>query len=171
MAPGPRPVAQARGDQRVAPTLWPVPAEIEPPELARLLEFAERPRTEDWSLRAALTRYAQPQPQRVSDVLELVRRVEFAVRPHLKSIDRDGGGYWQALRSADSTGPVDPIVGLLGVMVDLDRLGDVLAEWAADPSRERPDAAVDAVTADVARRLDALGVPREERQRPTRSRA
>jgi hypothetical protein len=147
-----------------------VPAEIEPPELARLLEFAERPRTHDWSLRAALTRYAQPQPQRVSDVLELARRVEFAVRPHLKAIDRDGETYWQEVQSGSSSGDVDPVVGLLGAMVELDRLGDVLAEWAVDPSRERPDAAVDAVTAEVAGRLDALGVPREERQRPTRSR-
>ena len=33
-----------------------------PSEWARLLDFAERPRAHGWSLRAALTRYAQGQP-------------------------------------------------------------------------------------------------------------
>ena len=60
-------------------TLLAVPADIEPPELARLLDFAERPRTQDWSLRAALVRYAQPRPQSVSDLLDLVRRLEAAL--------------------------------------------------------------------------------------------
>jgi hypothetical protein len=147
-----------------------VPSEVEPPELARLLDFAERPRAHDWSLRAALTRYAQPQPQRVGDVLELVRRVEFAIRPHLKSVDRDGESYWQQLQVADGPRPGDLVVGLLRAMVELDRLGDVLAEWAADPAGERPDAAVDVVLAEVPRRLDELGAAREPRQRPTRPR-
>jgi hypothetical protein len=64
----------------------------------------------------------------------------------------------------------EPGLELLRVMVDLDRLGDALAAWAADPSGDRPDAEVDAVTADVGRRLDELGVAREQRQRPTRQR-
>jgi hypothetical protein len=147
-----------------------VAAEVEPPELARLLDFAERPRTDDWSLRAALTRYAQSRPQRVGDLLELVRRTEFALRPHLKSVDREGEAYWQALQSGDGPRAGDPAVGLLGVMVDLDRLGDRLAGWAADPVDEPPDADVDAVIAAVARRLEELGAPREERQRPARQR-
>ena len=49
--------------------------EVSPPELAALLDYAERPRVDDWSLRAALTRYAQPQPQRASDLIEVMRRV------------------------------------------------------------------------------------------------
>jgi hypothetical protein len=28
-----------------------MPVEVEPPELARLLDFAERPRADEWSLR------------------------------------------------------------------------------------------------------------------------
>lgn len=144
-----------------------MPAEIEPPELARLVDYAERPRTEDWSLRAALTRYAQPQPQRVSDILDLVRRIEFAIRPQLKALERDGQTYWQAVQSADGASAADLVVGLLRAMAELDRLGEVLAAWAVDPAAgERPDHTVDAVTADVARRLDELGVPREQRQRP-----
>ena len=46
----------ARGRSRR--TLLAVPAEVEPAELAQLLDFAECPHTENWSLRAALVRYA-----------------------------------------------------------------------------------------------------------------
>jgi hypothetical protein len=150
-----------------------VPAEIEPPELARLIDYAERPRVDDWSLRAALTRYAQPQPQRASDVYELVRRIEYVTRPQLSTIARAGDDIWRALHTdgpSGPSGPADPVVELLRVMTGLDRLGDVLAEWAADPSHERPDAAVDAATRAAGRRLEELGVPREPRPtRPPRS--
>lgn len=150
-----------------------VPADVEPPELARLIDYAERPRAHDWSLRSALTRYAQGQPQRASDLLELVRRIEFAVGPHLQSIGADGSALWRELQGGDPAGADEPLLGLLGGMVDLDRLGDVLAEWAGDPvgpTGERPDDVVDAVTAEVAARLDQLGVPHEPRQRPPRQR-
>ena len=141
---------------------------VQPPELAQLLEFAERSRDGDWSLRAALTRYAQPEPQRVGDLLECVRRVEFAVHPQLKAIERDGATLWEALN--DSSADAEPLVGLLRAAAELDRLADDVVAWACDPSQARPDAQVDAVTADVASRLDDLGIPREQRQRPTRSR-
>jgi hypothetical protein len=139
-----------------------VTADVDPPELAALLDYAERPRTDDWSLRAALTRYAQGQPQRVGDLLELVRRIDFAVRPHLKAVERDGPTYWQAVQSGGRDG--DLAVALLRAMAEIDRLGDVLATWASDPrSAPRPDAAVDAVIAEVSAGLERLGVPREER--------
>jgi hypothetical protein len=148
-----------------------VPADLEPTELARLLDFAERPRVGDWSFRAALTRYAQPEPQRVGDLLELTRRIEFAIRPHVKAVEREGAAFWQALQSSDGSSAVEPfVVELLRAMVELDRLGDVLAAWALDPAAERPDALVDEITADVARRLEHLGVPREQRPRPARGR-
>jgi hypothetical protein len=144
--------------------------EIEPPELAQLLDFAERPRVDDWSLRAALTRYAQPQAQRVGDLLEQVRRLEFALRPVLKLAAKDGPGLWQAFTTApDDAARADPALGLLHATAEVDRLGDALAAWAADPSGDRPDAEVDRVTADLGQRLDALGVAREER-RPPRAR-
>ena len=141
-----------------------MPAEIEPPELARLVDFAERPRTQDWSLRSALVRYAQPQPVRVETILDLVRRIDWALRSHAKLIERDGHQVWAELGAGDGNadGPNAPVVELLRAAAEIDRLGDVLAEWASDPAIERPDAAVDAVTAEVAQRLDALGVPREE---------
>jgi hypothetical protein len=147
-----------------------VPVKVEPPELARLLDFAERPRVQDWSLRAALSRYAQPEPQRASDVIELMRRIEVVIHPQLDDIERYGSDLWRTLQSGDGGDSAPAIVGLLRAMVDLDQLGDVLAGWAADRAGERPDAAVDAVTADVTRQLARLGVPYEQRQRPPRQR-
>lgn len=140
-----------------------MPAEVAPPELARVLDFAERPRAHDWSLRAALCRYAQPQPVRVSTVLDLIRRIEFALAPHMKAVELDGPAHWRTIEIEGAEDGVDPLVaGLLRAMVELDRLGDVLAEWAVDRVGERPDDAVDAVTADVERRLADLGVPHED---------
>jgi len=153
-----------------------VSVEIEPPELARLIDFAERPRVRDWSLRAALVRYAQPEPERVNRILELVRRIEWALRPHRKAIERAGQEIWDALQArqgprgedADQAGPYAEVVALLHMTSELDRLGDILAGWAVDLVGERPNAAVDAVTEAVARRLDELSVPREERRPPRR---
>jgi hypothetical protein len=143
---------------------------VEPPQLAQLLEFAERPRIDDWSLRAALTRYAQPQPQRVSDLLDLVRRIEFAMGPHRDALEREGPQLWLAVQSSDAGPGTDRLVGLLRAMTELDRVGDALAAWAADPSGPRPDQDVDIVTQAVGRRLDDLGIPHEERQPPSRAR-
>lgn len=149
-----------------------MPAEVEPPELASLLDFAERPREGGWSLRAALVRYAQPQPGRVGRILELVRRIEFALHPHAKLVERQGQELWDALQ-AEASPSVEPdafVVKLLRVTIELDRLGDGLAAWAVDVAGERPDGEVDTVTTAVARRLDELGVAREERQAPSRQR-
>jgi hypothetical protein len=147
-----------------------VASDIQPAPLAALIDYAERPRVDDWSMRAALTRYAQPEPQRVGELLELVRRIEFALGAYRRVIDSDGSELWRAVQEADGTETSDRLVGMLLAMVELDRLGDELAAWAADPTGERPDDAVDATTADVARRLDTLGIPREERQPPSRRR-
>jgi hypothetical protein len=151
-------------------------AEIEPPELAALLDFAERPRVEDWSLRAGLVRYAQREPQRVSDVLDVVRRLEFGFKPHLKAVAKQGAAYWGALSgngAGDGVEPADGLaVELLRVMADVDRLGESVATWAADPRAvEQPDAAVDSMTAAASRRLDELGVAREERRPPPGARS
>jgi len=145
--------------------------DVEPPELARLLDLAERPRAANWSLRAALCRYAQPQPERVSAVLDLVRRIEFALHPHLAAVEQDGPGLWHALETGDPGGRDPYLLGLLRAMTELDRLGDELATWAVDRQGARPDGDVDAVTAAVAHQLADLGVPHEERPaRPPRSR-
>ncbi|HEX7165496.1 MAG TPA: hypothetical protein VF230_00815 [Acidimicrobiales bacterium] len=145
-------------------------AAVEPAELARLLDTAERPRASNWSLRAALTRYAQPQPQRASDVVELLRRTESALHAHAKTLEKDGHALWAALAAGGGEGNegVDPfVVGVLQALAELDRVGDVLAEWAVDRAIDRPDEAVDTVVADLRERLERLGVPHEERPRPT----
>jgi hypothetical protein len=146
-------------------------AEVEPRELAQLLDAAERPRAENWSLRAALTRYAQPQPQRGSDIIELLRRIESALHKHSKLFERDGEAVWSAVQSESASDAVDPfVVEVLQAMIELDRLGDALAEWAVARATDRPDAIVDSVVADVTARLERLGVRREERPRPTNRR-
>jgi len=146
-----------------------MPAEIRPPELARLVDFAERPRAREWSLRSALVRYAQPEPQRVNDVLELVRRVDAALGKSTAKLDREGPAFWDALeRDGDDSDSY--LVGLLEAARELDALGDALAAWAIDRSGERPNAEVDRTVAEVARRLDELGVPREERPPGPRNR-
>lgn len=141
--------------------------EVEPPELAALLDYAERPRAAGWSLRAALTRYAQPQPQRASDLIESMRRAEFGLRAHLKDVERNGPAVWAALHDAGG-GDIDRhVVELLRVLQDLDRVGDVITAWAVDREGERPDREVAAAAAAASARLDDLGVPHEERPRPT----
>jgi hypothetical protein len=147
-----------------------MPVDVEPPELARLIDFAERPRAGDWSLRSGLVRYAQPEPERVNQILEHVRRVDAALRGHSKVIQRDGYDLWAALQagaSRSSSAPADTIE-LLEATAQLDRLGDIVADWAVNASAEPPNAEIDAIIEDVTRRLDALGVPREERVRPPR---
>src|SRR5205085_4583087 len=91
-------------------TLTPVPAEIEPPELARLVDYAERSRTDDWSLRSALVLYALPQPQRVNDVLVQVRRLDGALGKRSKRLQREGAEVWGALQSGADD---DELVALL----------------------------------------------------------
>ncbi len=143
-----------------------MPVEIDPPELARLIDFAERPRVRDWSLRAALVRYAQPQPQRVEALLDVIRRIDFAFVRQAKSFEREGDAIWAQFESGDGDG----IAPLLRVAADVDELGDVLASWAVDRSGPSPDAEVDRVTAAASRRLDELGIPREERPPGPRNR-
>jgi hypothetical protein len=139
-------------------------AEVHPQELAQLLDVAERPRAEGWSLRAALTRYAQPQPQRASDLIELVRRIEAALRPHQSSFESDGGSVWAAVIGGnDGDAEGEGVVGVLRALQEIDRVADVLATWAVDRAGDRPDEAIDAVVADVTARLESLGVAREER--------
>jgi hypothetical protein len=147
-----------------------VPPELEPRELAMLVDFAERPRTGDWSLRSSLVRYAQSRPELVGQVIELVRRIEQALHPHAKLLASEGPALWAAQRSDEEphSQPQAFVVGVLRAAAELDALADRVATWADDRSLPRPDDAVTAAVVDVAGRLDALGVPREERQAPSR---
>lgn len=144
-----------------------MPAELSPPELARLVAFADRPRADDWSLRAALCRYAQPEPGRVRDVAELVRRIEFALPAHQARLAADGELLW-ALHEAGAggRGADAPVVALLDAMGRLDELAERLAAWAVDRGAPRPDAEVDEVVAELRRALDAAGIPVDDRVPP-----
>jgi hypothetical protein len=70
--------------------------EVEAEPLGTTLNLAERPRAGQWTLRAALVRFAQPEPVRAGAVLDLVRRCEWALQPlirplevHIVDADRD----------------------------------------------------------------------------------
>ena len=143
-----------------------MPAEIEPPELARIVDFAERSRAGDWSLRSALCRYAQPHPRRVSDVLEHVRRIDAALHPHQRRFEKEGPAVWELLQSGGAAGADAQLAEVLTAAADLDALGDALAAWAEDRHGSDPGEQIDAVVRRVAARLDAAGVPREERVPP-----
>ena len=147
-----------------------MPAELDPPELARLVDFSERSRTNDWSLRAALVRYAQPEPQRVNDLLDVVRRTEFALSKHRARLERAGAQLWAALEHGDGDADDADVLGLLRVAREIDRLGEVLAQWAVDINQPRPDEEVDTVIDDVGNQLDVLGVPQQERPPGPRNR-
>jgi len=105
-------------------------------------------------------------------VLDLVRRIEAALHPHAARLDRDGPQLWAALAAADGSADHDDVLlGLLGAVVELDRLGDTLAAWADDRTHHHPEDAVTTTVSDVAQRLEALGIPHEERTRPPRQRS
>jgi hypothetical protein len=140
-----------------------VAAPLEPPALDALVDLAERSRVDDWSLRSALCRYAQPEPARVATVLSLVRRWDTAVHEHLRVLRSDGDRLFAAAEGdATPAGDDAPIVELLRVGFDLDRLGDVAAAWAHDRSGPDPGPALDEGAATVAAAFERLGVPAEE---------
>lgn len=122
---------------------------------AELLGLAERARRDDWTLRSALVRYAQPEPQRASAVLELVRRIDGALAPHARTIE-----------TGDDVD--DTVRGVLDAAARLDDLAEILTAWAIDVARPQPDAEVDTIAREVFTALGALGVPRETRP-PRRS--
>lgn len=57
------------------------------PDLS-LLNYGEMARDGDWTLRSALNRLAQPEPARVSAVLDLVRRLDAPLNHVKKSLER-----------------------------------------------------------------------------------
>jgi hypothetical protein len=148
-------------------------ADVEPPELVAVLDLAERARIGDWSLRSALTRYAQPEPLQVGELLDLYRRIEVVLPGLIDVATKHGPALWSAA-TADG-GPNDDIppfaIGLLQAMIEIDGLGERLAAWADNWTPEHPKSEVAAVIADVRKRLEDLGVPEQERPGPPRGRA
>ena len=85
------------------------------------LGIGDVPRRDDWTLRAALVRFAQPEPVRAGAVLELVRRTDGALRKADPA-------------TADALAPV---------VADLDAIADALVAWAVDHRGPAPVAVVD----------------------------
>lgn len=61
--------------------------EVTPDSTVSLLNFAESPRADDWTLRSALVRFAQAEPTRAGAVLELVRRCDAALHPLVRTVE------------------------------------------------------------------------------------
>ncbi|MFV0309773.1 MAG: hypothetical protein ACK5OX_18740 [Desertimonas sp.] len=143
-------------------------APLEPPRLQELVDLAERPRADEWSLRAGLCRYAQPQPRRASAVLSAVRRLEAALGAERAVLRTDGPIVAATLEAHGSAH--DPrharSLGLLRLAEDLDRLGDAVAAWAIDRQAPRPDKAIDDTVTRVTDGLTRLGVPEEPSEPP-----
>lgn len=187
-------------------------------ETHTLLQVSESPRADDWTLRSALVRFAQPEPELASAILESVRRAQTALDPMARELVRHGaitdrrlavaadGGLAPVVdpltdvRAADlarlvrdrSNGHLPPAdlieaydtaaevdgserlspaerdaIPLLMVLLDLDELADVLAEWASTIApAEPPVDQAKRLGRQAFDRLDALGVARETRERP-----
>ena len=144
--------------------------DLQPPELAQLVDYAERPRAGDWSLRAALVRYAQFRPGHVRDLMDLVRRLDQALHGQAKVLAREGEQLWQALGSdsAPLAGETGFVLELLRLAAVLDELADEVVRWAEHREGALPDAPVQATVARVGGRLQELGIGPEERVRPPR---
>jgi len=112
------------------------------------LGIGDVPRRDDWTLRAAIVRFAQPEPVRAGAVLELVRRTDGALRK---------GGE----QAASALAPV---------VADLDAIADALVAWAIERGGAPPVDVVDAHAATAFAALEALGVLREEGPPPSGAR-
>lgn len=75
-------------------------------EARSLVNYAEAPHAGDWSLRSALVRLAQPHPRRAEAVLELVRRLDHALAPMTREIQRHGVITERTLPRPGGTEPV-----------------------------------------------------------------
>ncbi len=91
-----------------------------------LVNYAEAPHAGDWSLRSALVRLAQPHPRRAEAVLDLVRRLDHALAPMTREIQRRGVITQRTLPRPDGTQPVpDGRTVDLAVLIE-DRPGDAV---------------------------------------------
>ncbi|MEL7156310.1 MAG: hypothetical protein AAFN30_06900 [Actinomycetota bacterium] len=150
-----------------------------------LVNLSERARSEGWTFRSALVRFAQPEPLRSAVIMEFIRRGEAALQPLqsiladgrlvelarlLDSNDGHGGdasdhGDHDALEGYQSLVPLtdDELAALplVRAVLTLDDLGQTLAEWAPSAPAPGPVATVDDTLARLRTRFDDLSVPVE----------
>lgn len=105
----------------------------------QIIGFSERPRAGNWTLRSALVRLAQPEPLRSEAILQIVRRLDAALKPFEKEPENAGE--------------------LAGVVETMGELSDSLCEWAQAGPANPPLGAIDQTCAALFARLDELGVP------------
>lgn len=158
------------------------------PASTGVLDYEERPRDDDWTMRSALVRYALPEPARAAAVLHLVRRLNATLLTarrllEVNTVVSDTGepdirlaDLARAVRRAGADGdavldgyvevaPLEPAeevaLPLVEVALAFDALADELAGWAPAAPSPPPNASVDATVTDVGAMLDTLGVPEE----------
>ena len=111
----------------------------EPAVDGSLANYAEAPRSDDWTLRSAMTRLAQPEPALVDTIAVLMRRLDAVLGPITKPLEKnavvaDRGLDADALEQA----PVRPypdlrIADLARLMAESDdEAGAVLDAYQAD---------------------------------------
>lgn len=71
-----------------------------------LLNYPEAPHRGDWTLRSALVRLAQPEPERVATLLQLSRRLDAALHHVARALEKHAV---VADRSLDPTDPAGPV--------------------------------------------------------------
>ncbi len=157
-------------------------------EVHSILNYAEVPRRGDWTLRSALVRLAQPHPLRSEAVLQLVRRLDAALKPMVRSLQKHGVTTTRSipggLSNVDDIRLVDIVasdellaeydasvgltdderasVGLVRLAMTLDGLSTTLAEWANAGSEEPPISEIDSTCAAVLAAMNDQGVPVEQ---------
>lgn len=154
-----------------------------------ILNYAEGPRVADWTLRSALVRLAQPHPLRSEAVLQLVRRLDAALKPMIRPLQDHGvhtqrsipGGAQHVAdtRLVDLAADPDLLAAyqhkvelddtelssahLVRLALEMDGLADVLAGWAAAGPVNPPLSEIDRTCAEVLKSMNDLGVPEEAR--------
>lgn len=98
-----------------------------------VLDYAERARADDWSMRSALVRFAQPEPVRAGAVLELVRRVDGALHPLVRSLERTAVVCDRLLDESVRPEPREPypdarVVDLARLVAAMPHAGDAVVD-------------------------------------------
>ncbi len=119
-------------------------------ESLTLLQVAESPRAGDWTLRSALVRFAQVQPELSGALLESVRRSQAALDPLSRNLMRHGAVTDRGLSIA-SDGGLAPIADPLP---DIRSADIARAVRACGDTESALDAVVEAYGAEAAGDLD-----------------
>ena len=149
-------------------------------ETNSIINYAEAPRQGDWTLRSSLVRLAQPHPLRSEAVLQLVRRLDAALKPFVRELQKHPAETTRSIPGGASNivgvGVVDLVetpdavelsdaerdsLHLIGIALELDELANTLTAWAFAGSADPPVGEIDQTCARVLRSMNDLEVPEE----------